>query len=178
MRAFALALALLVPAMAAASSLNVELVSLEAQPTIERTVQANSDSLRTAIGGAVLELMTIADQHALGVTGPPFAMRWQTRAGSISVAIGLTIRSDASRVALPKSIRAGRLPAGRAAVLVWRGRHDTLPKAHAELDAWLAANKHKPAGPRWEVFVTNPIQTPDPDAQETRIVAPLSTIAR
>ncbi|MBA3500440.1 MAG: AraC family transcriptional regulator, partial [Deltaproteobacteria bacterium] len=49
-----------------------------------------------------------------------------------------------------------------------------LAAAHAELDAWLAANKRAAVGPRWEVYVTNPITTPDPDAQTTRVYAPLA----
>lgn len=175
MRALVLTLSLCASALAAASPrANVSVVALEAQPTIERTVQAKPGELSGAIAGAVIALMTIAEQNALGVSGPPFAKRWQRGAGSMSVDIGVTIRKDASAIALPPDTRAGRLPAGRAAVLIWKGRHDTLPKAHRELDAWLAANNHKAGGPRWEVFVTNPIQTPDPDAQETRIVAPLA----
>ena len=78
---------------------------------------------------------------------------------------------------LGAGVRAGALPAGPAATLVHRGRHAELDRAHATLDAWLVANKRRAAGPRWEVFMTNPLTTPDPDAQETRVVVPLQRAA-
>lgn len=152
----------------------IEVITLDAQPALARTIRATPDALATAIGGAVLSLIATADQHTLAVVGPPFA-RYLSRGAQLEVEVGLPVRS-ASKKAPSKGVRAIELPAGSAATLVFRGRHEDLWRAHAMLDAWLAQNKRKAAGARWEVYVTNPLTTRDPALHETRIIAPLAEI--
>ena len=137
-----------------------------------RTVKVAPDQLGTAIAGAVMTLLATADRHGLAIAGPPFA-RYLSRGAQLEVEVGFPIRKATTKQ-LGKEVRLIELPAGPAATLEFRGRHDDLPRAHAEIDAWLAANKRKPSSARWDVFVTNPIETPDPTKQETRIVVPLS----
>jgi AraC family transcriptional regulator len=171
----ALVLALLSATAAAepAPAAKVELVTLEAQPTIVRTVKAAPDALGSAIAGAVLSLIATADQHSLAIVGPPFA-RYVARGKRVQVEVGVPVRKAAAGKQLGKDIRAGELPAGPAATLMFRGRHDDLARGHALLDAWLVNHDWKAAAPRWEVYVTNPVQTPDPTSQQTRIVVPLA----
>jgi effector-binding domain-containing protein len=44
------------------------------------------------------------------------------------------------------------LPAGRVAVTVHRGPYVGLASAHRAVLDWCAAQGHRPAGPRWEVY--------------------------
>ncbi len=155
----------------------IELVTLEAQPTIERSVRAKPEEFATAVAAAVMSLMVSAGEGSLEISGPPFARYTRREKTVIEADLGLPVRKAATARTLPEGIRAGALPATRAAVLVFRGRHEHLSRGHAALDAWLAAGKHKPAGARWEVYLTNPFETPDLDAQQTRIVAPLAPAA-
>ena len=157
----------------AAPAAKVEVVTLEAQPAIVRTVKAAPDALGSSIAGAVLSLIAAADQHALAIVGPPFA-RHVAGGKQIELEVGVPVRKAPAKQRLGKDIRAGELPAGPAATLLFRGRHDDLPRAHAVIDAWLASHDRKAAAPRWEVYVTNPVQTPDPASQQTRIVVPLA----
>lgn len=146
---------------------DVRVVELQRQHAIVTTVTTKPELLDSAITDAVLSLITAADSTP--ITGAPFA-RYQVRdAKRVVVEIGLPVRKPP---AVKKPIRAIELPGGEAAELVFTGRHADLPKAHAKLDAWLAREK-RAATTRWEVYVTNPITTPDPAAQQTRIVAPL-----
>jgi effector-binding domain-containing protein len=157
---------------AAEPAAEIELITLEAQPTIERTVRAKPEAFAAAVASAVMSLMVSAGAGSLEIAGPPFA-RYKVRSKTVVEAdLGLPVRKAGTR-ALPEGIRASKLPAGRAAALVFRGRHEHLPRGHAALDAWLLANKKKPGGARWEVYLTNPFETPDPDAQQTRIFAPI-----
>ncbi len=173
-RILALVFVLLVPASGLAEPRSqIEVITLEAQPTIQRKVRAKPEAFATAVGGAVMALMASAGDSSLETIGPPFARYTLRSTTMIEADVGIPVRKAAVQKTLPDGIRASDLPAGRAAVLLFRGRHEHLPRAHAELDAWLAANKKKPAGSRWEVYVTNPFETPDPDAQQTRIVAPI-----
>jgi AraC family transcriptional regulator len=148
----------------------VEVVTLQAQPAIAKTVKATPDAVSAQIGNAVMALMTTADRHTLAIVGPPFA-RWLSRGPTVEVEVGLPVRKAPSKQ--PKDASVIELPAGSAATLLFRGRHQDLANAHAALDAWLVRNKRK-ATTRWEVYVTNPVTTPDPAAQQTRIVAPLT----
>lgn len=157
----------------AAADPAVTVETLVAQPAIARTVRAKPAELSTAITSAVLGLVVTADQNSLVIVGPPFARYRARGSASIEVEVGVPVRKR-PQGKLGKDVRAIDLPAGPAAVVVFRGRREQLPRAHAALDAWLAEHHKQPAGARWEVYVTNPLQTPDPDAQETRVVAPFA----
>lgn len=148
---------------------DVRVVELAPQPTVVRTVKTKPASLASEITKAIVSLIA-SDEFV--ITGPPFA-RYQTRTAKLVVVdIGVPVRKTPK--ALGKGMRALDLPAGTAAELTVTGRHEDLPKAHAELDAWLVKQKREPAGPRWEVYLTNPLTTPDPAAQQTKIVVPLA----
>ena len=148
---------------------DVRVVALEKQPAVVRTVKTTPASLGAEITKAVSSLIS-SDEFA--VAGAPFA-RYQTRTDKlIVVEIGVPVRKTPAT--LTNGERAIVLPAGPAAELTVTGRHEDLPKAHAELDAWLAKEKRKPAGARWEVYLTNPVTTPDPAAQQTKIIVPLA----
>jgi AraC family transcriptional regulator len=136
----------------------VKVQTLAAQPALTKTIRAKPAQLAAEMQKAVLGLIASAES----VTGPPFAV-YLTRGDVFVVLVGVPV---------PKGKPA--LPAGPAAVVEFRGPHAKLADAHAELDAWLAANKRTAAGARWEVYVTNPITTPDPNAQTTRVYAPLA----
>ncbi len=148
---------------------DVRIVALQKQPAVVRTVKTNPASLAAEITKAVVSLIA---SEEFEITGPPFA-RYQTRTDKLVVAeIGVPVKKKPTT--LSKELRAIDLPSGPAAELTFTGRHEDLPKANAELDAWLAKEKRKPAGARWEVYLTNPVTTPDPAAQQTKIVVPLA----
>jgi effector-binding domain-containing protein len=150
----------------------IEVITLDVQPAIAKTITAAPDALSVQIGGAVLALVATADRHGLVISGPPFS-RTVSRGARVEVEVGLPVRKAPAKK-LDKGVRGVELPAGPAATLLFRGRHQDLPTAHAALDTWLARNEREAASPRWEVYVTNPVTTPDPAAQQTRIVAPLA----
>lgn len=145
----------------------VRVVELTRQHAIVTTVTTKPAQLSAEITSAVVSLISAADSTV--ITGPPFA-RYQVRdQDRVVVEIGLPVRKPPT---VKKPIRIIELPAGPAAELVFTGRHEDLTKAHAELTAWLT-RENRSVTMRWEVYVTNPITTPNPAAQQTRIVAPL-----
>lgn len=150
----------------AAADVTVE--QLPAQPALVATVRAKPAELARAMQQAILGLVVQAQRHALELAGPPCA-RYVARGDTFVVDACLPIRTRPAS----KAVRTIELPAGPAAVVVFTGPHAKLAGAHAELDAWLAANERVAAGPRWEVYVTNPVTTPDPAAQTTRVYVPL-----
>jgi len=158
-------------ACAGTAAADVTVEELAARPAIATTVRAKPTELAAAMQTAMLSLIAAAQQHDLQIVAPPLA-RYLSRGDTFVVEAALPVRKSPAK--LGKQLRAISLPAGPAAVVVVRGPHTRLASGHAELDRWLAANKRATAGARWEVYVTNPITTPDPDAQVTRIYAPLA----
>jgi effector-binding domain-containing protein len=154
----------------------VEVVELVAQPVIVKTVRARPAALADTLRDTILSLVLTAQQRGVAVVGPPFA-RYQSRGTAAEpvmvVDVGLPVASRPTGTLGP-DVRVAELPAGAAAVVVHHGRHAELGRAHATLDRWLTAHHRQAAGPRWESYLTNPITTPDPDAQQTRVVVPLA----
>lgn len=60
------------------------------------------------------------------------------------------------------------LPGGPTASISHCGSYESLPAAHAALDDWLESSARSPAGPRWEVYLSD---------SSTRIFQPLETTA-
>ena len=136
----------------------VMIVQLAAQPAATKTIRVKPAVLAVKLQQAILSLIATTD----AITGPPFA-RYLSRGETFVVEVGVPVRTGTTG-----------LPAGPAAMIEFHGPHAKLAAAHAELDAWLATNKRTANGPRWEVYVTNPITTPDPAVQTTRVYAPLA----
>jgi hypothetical protein len=149
------ALLLLLLASTAAAEVKVE--TLVAQPATTKTIKVKPAQLGAEMQKAILGLVATTE----GITGAPFA-KYLSRGEVYVVEVGL-----------PTKTGKASLPAGPAAVVEFRGPHAKLATAHAELDAWLAASKRTQTA-RWEVYVTNPITTPDPAAQVTRVYAALA----
>lgn len=135
----------------------VKIEMLAAQPAATKTIKVKPAQLAAEMQKTILGLVTTTE----GITGPPFA-KYVTRGEIFVVEVGVPTKNG-------KAV----LPAGEAAVVEFRGPHAKLAEAHAELDAWLVANKRTQAA-RWEVYVTNPITTPDPAAQVTRVYVSLA----
>lgn len=152
----------------------VKLETLPAQPAIVRTLRAKPDALAGEMARTILSLIETAGRKGLDVAGPPFA-RYVTRGDAdqpFVVEVGLPIAKPA-KGPLGEGVRAITLPGGPAATVVFTGRHEDLARGHAALDRWLKAGK-RTSPQRWEVYLTNPITTPDPAAQQTKIVATLA----
>jgi AraC family transcriptional regulator len=152
----------------------VEELTLTAQPALARTIRARPAELADALGGAIFGLVASAQLIGADPAGPPFA-RYQARGTAADptmvVEAGLPVVRSPDKV--PDGTTVIELPAGPAAAIVHVGRHEDLGQAHAALDAWMAAHHRRAAGPRWEVFLTNPMTTPDPAQQRTKVFAPL-----
>jgi effector-binding domain-containing protein len=66
------------------------------------------------------------------------------------------------------------LPGGTTATIAHFGPHDSLPLAHAHLDAWIEAGGYIPAGPRWEVYVSDSALESYASRWSTRLFQPLA----
>ena len=65
------------------------------------------------------------------------------------------------------------LPGGRAVRLVHMGGYDDLGSSWKRLTAWLGEHDLAPAGPMWEVYVTEPSPETDPATLRTDLFCPV-----
>lgn len=153
----------------------IELGDLPAQAAVVIEVSARPAGLEGALSRAYLTVFALSQKAGLTIAGPPLA-RYLSRGSeaepTLTVEAGFPV-SGTARGPLGDA-RLITLPAGPAATLDHRGRREQLVAAHAQLDAWLARERRAPAGPRWELFLTTPLTTPDPAAQRTRVIVPLA----
>jgi effector-binding domain-containing protein len=94
----------------------------------------------------------------------------------LEIMVGVPVAS-----ALPgdERIRAGVLPAGRYATLIYTGDYEGLIDANAAIQAWgaekglawqrSAAEKGEVWGGRIESYFTDPAEVPDPEKWETEV---------
>ncbi|AXH95739.1 GyrI-like domain-containing protein [Ornithinimicrobium avium] len=66
------------------------------------------------------------------------------------------------------------LPGGRAAHLVHTGPYDDLPASWQRLTTWVDEQGLTPAGPMWEVYVTEPTPESDPATLRTDLFCSLA----
>lgn len=104
------------------------------------------------------------------MAGPPFSRYFGMPASTADVEAGFPVDRP---VAPGGRVVPGELPAGPAAVTVHSGLYETIGAAYEAIGRWLAENKRQPAGPPWEVYLTDPVATPDPAQWRTEVIQPL-----
>jgi 4,4'-diaponeurosporenoate glycosyltransferase len=152
----------------------ISVVTLPAQPVIVRRVRAKPTELESQLRSAIVAMMAEATIGRLDVAGPPF-VRYHARGAIWDVEAGLPV-AKAPPARDGAATQPGTLPAGEAATLVHVGPYPQLPAAHEALARWATANRRTAAGPGWEVYLTNPITTPDPARARTKLFLPLAPV--
>ncbi|CAB4846661.1 unannotated protein [freshwater metagenome] len=113
----------------------------------------------------VYEVLT--EQH-IAPTGPPFA-RYVMHDGEFEVEAGAPV---ASPISVSGRVAPGSLPAGPVAVTTHVGPYDGIASAVDALKNWMSGHGVEPAGPHWEVYLTDPMEEADPAKWRTEVVMP------
>lgn len=112
---------------------------------------------------AVLEHQQLAPQGAFG--------RYLTPPGEV---IELEVGFAVDREIQPEGeVVASTLPGGRVARLTYHGAYDGLGEAWGGLMAWVDEQGLRPAGPVWEVYVSEPTPDSDPSTLRTDLFLPV-----
>jgi len=150
--------------------LETELRQLQPQPTatIRRTI-APADTADT-LDEVLPEVWTYLERSGTHPAGPPFA-RWHVwEADRADLEAGMPVPAP---VEGEGRIAASELPGGTVAVTVHRGPYDSLPDTYNALGAWMEANGHEHCGAPWEVYLTDPRETPEPADYQTEVYWPV-----
>ncbi len=102
-------------------------------------------------------------------TGAPFA-RFTFLGDTVAVEAGVPVRGE---VPGDGEVEPSALPDGPALVTTHVGGYEELGTALGHLTAWAADHGLEPAGPHWEVYLTDPNAEPDPTTWRTQLVLPI-----
>lgn len=116
------------------------------------------------------ELFAHLEKAGVPAAGPPYA-RYVFDEEKLDIEAGVPI-AEAVPSLSGGPVRLGALPGGPAVSTVHAGPYETLDRALAALDRWLAEHGYEPAGPHWEVYRTDPAEQPEPAAWQTLVVRP------
>ncbi len=69
-------------------------------------------------------------------------------------------------------IQAGELPGGKVATCLYTGPYSDMELAYTALSRWMEENGYEPTGVAYEMYLSDPEETP-PDRHQTQIAFPL-----
>jgi effector-binding domain-containing protein len=128
-------------------------------------VQGLGSVLGESYGAIAQYLQELGEQPA----GPPFAVYYNEDMQDLDVGIGFPVARE-----LPGRgpIQAGELPAGKVATCLYVGPYSGIGSAYTALSRWIEENNYQPTGVAYEVYLSDPDETPPAELQ-TQIVFPL-----
>lgn len=140
-----------------------EIVSLDPQPTavVRDTVRMDqlTDFYDSAFGSVV---------HALTAQGAPprdaFGLYLSQPAETVDLEVGFVTDREVDAV---EGVVPSTLPGGEVARMTHLGSYDSLGQSWGQLVAWVGEQGRRPAGPMWEVYVTEPSPDADPATMRT-----------
>ena len=113
-------------------------------------------------------------EQGLPMAGPPYVRYMEQSAAFLAVQAGIPLTEPPKPPEPERNIEVGELPGGPAVTVIHQGPYESLADGYMALDRWMADNDRSPAGPPWEVYLTDPGEVPDPKDWQTEILWPIS----
>jgi effector-binding domain-containing protein len=145
-------------------------------------VDVTTQELSTVIPQLIGEIISWMSQHGMAPSGPPL-VRYHTidMPSRLDIELGVPVTTP---VAGNRQIKPGALPAGRYATLIYTGPYDGLLQANAALIDWAHTRglqwdhwqdaKGDAFRARYESYLTDPQQQPDPSQWQTEVAIRLA----
>lgn len=148
----------------------IDIQELQAQPTLIIRAKTTPSEIAAVLSRLFGRVLAYAHKSGAEIVGQPFTRYLAFDDKTVELEAGMAI---AAPVEGHGEIVADLLPAGPAAITVHVGPYSRLAEAHVAMSEWLDEQGREPAGPPWEIYVTDPRHTSDPDEWKTQIVYPL-----
>ena len=153
---------------AAASAVTTRALTPQPMLAIQaRTVPSEGGAL---MGELLPEVWAYLEREGVHPAGPPFARYFEYGEDGVDLEAGFPVPGP---VPGNDRVRGGELPGGEAAVAMHVGHYDTLAATYRQLERWIAEQGRRPAGAPWEVYLTDPGETPDPAEWRTEVLWPV-----
>lgn len=144
--------------------------TIEEVPFLFMRKQTKPDGIADALASMLVPVFHYATENGFPFAGPPTARYASFGPGLITLEAGMPLAGPAEA---KDDIMLGSLFGGEVASTIHKGPYDTLNLGHEAVQEWIMANDAEPAGPPWEVYITDPGEVPDPAEWLTEIVHPL-----
>ncbi|CAN5250371.1 GyrI-like domain-containing protein [soil metagenome] len=151
--------------------LQVEITELSAQPVMAIRAQTTKSGVPDLLRDLLPEVSKYLDEQGVHPTGPPFARWFRFEDEGVDVQAGMPVSGP---IAGKDRITAGELPGGQVAMAWHTGPYDTLSETYERLHDWIHGQGRDDSEAPWEVYWTDPEETPDSSQWRTQIVWPLS----
>lgn len=149
---------------------DIEVRQLEEQPVLSIRQSVPMDGIQDAIGEFLQAVWSRVKAAGQIPAGPPFTRYHAVEDAGVVLEAGLPVSGDLEGEG---RIEARVLPGGEAAATDHYGPYEGLPDAGEALEAWARQHDRTPAGPRWEVYWTDPGEVEDPQEWRTEVIMPL-----
>lgn len=146
----------------------IQILELEEVHVATVRVQCPANELQGTFAMVFNEVMRHLQSSGVAM-GTVFA-RYHAYGAEIDVEAGMQVPEAVEGAG---RVKAGKLPAGPAAVAWHVGPYHTLSETHARLAKWMDAEGWAAAGALWEEYVTDPGLEPDSSKWRTRVVQPV-----
>ncbi len=146
-----------------------ELIERQAQPVLSIRTRTTDKDLPQLVGqsyGAIAQYLGGMGQQP---TGAPFAAYYNLDMQNLDVELGFPATTG-----LPGkgNIRAGEIPAGKVASVLYVGPYEGMKAAYDALAQWVKAHGYEATGVSYEIYLNDPNQVP-PEGLQTQIMFPL-----
>jgi len=143
-------------------SYQIEVQVLAAQPALVVKGKVRVEKAGDAIGGNIGAVATHLGAAKLKPAGAPFTRTYSFENGVLEFESGFPVAAGAKGKG---DVIATELPNGMVATTIHVGDQATSEKAYEAIHAWMKANGKSPAGAPWEVYLTDPGETPASQAR-------------
>ncbi len=147
-----------------------ETKQVEAQHILTIRATTTIDKLPELLGELFGEVYTHILQHGQQPVGMPFSMYHAMDGVNVDFESGMPVASPLEGAG---RVQAGELPAGTVAAVTHMGPYEALGQTWVALMEWIESQGLQPAGPPWEVYVTDPGAEPDQSKWRTDIFFPV-----
>jgi effector-binding domain-containing protein len=149
-------------------SYEIELVERDARHVACVRVPVPEGEIGDLVGRLIMEVWGELEAAGVHPAGPPYARStWQP---GTELEVGFPVQET---FAGEGRVVAGELPGGRAVTLTHVGPYDQLAGAFAAMQSWAVERGLQPGGVPWEVYQSDPRETPDPQDWRTELVLPV-----
>ena len=148
-----------------------KIVRATAQPAAVIRLTVPRSEIRSVMEPGHHEILSTLEAQGVAPAGPWFTHHLKMDPAVFDFEIGVPV---SGAVAPAGRVRAGELPAGTVARVVYRGPYEGLPAAWGEFTSWVEREGHTPRADLWERYVVGPEAEPDPANWRTELNRPLA----
>ncbi|MFO7742988.1 MAG: GyrI-like domain-containing protein [Anaerolineae bacterium] len=150
-------------------SYQCELKEWSAQPTLAIRTRAAVQDLPRVFGEVYGAIGRYLGELEEPPGGPPFAAYHNMDMQDLDVESGFPVTRE---LAGRDDIQPGQLPEGKVATCRYIGPYSDMEPAYDALFQWMEENGYEPTGVAYEMYLSDPQETP-PDRHQTQIAFPL-----